>query len=91
MSLYLEVVLIFFSVFKKEKFKTPNICKEKIIMITPAVILNSFEKKRRTFPIAEAAAPKIIKTNEKPREKRMVFVKTIDLFLSISPKSFPVI
>ena len=33
----------------------------------------------------------VIKTNEKPNEKRIVLVRTIDLFLSISPKSFPVI
>ena len=49
------------------------------------------KKKRRTFPIADAAAPRIIKTNEKPNEKRTVFFKTTDLSLSISPKSLPVI
>ena len=77
--------------FKKEKFKKPNICNEKIIIINPATIRNSLEKKRSTFPIAEAAAPSVIKTKEKPSEKRIVLVKTIDLSLSISPKSFPVI
>ena len=61
------------------------------MIINPATILNSLEKKRSTFPIAEAAAPSIIKTNEKPNEKRIVLFKTIDLSLSISPKSFPVI
>ena len=61
------------------------------LIINPATILNSFEKKRSTFPIAEAAAPSTIKTNEKPNEKRIVLVKTVDLSLSISPKSFPVI
>ena len=49
--------------FKKEKFRKPNICNEKIIIINPATILNSLEKNRSTFPIAEAAAPSIIKTN----------------------------
>ena len=58
-------------------------CNEKIIIIKPATILNSFEKKRSTFPIAEAAAPSIIKTKENPSEKRIVLFKTIDLFFFI--------
>ena len=61
------------------------------MIIKPAIILSSFEKKRSTLPIAEAAAPSVIKTKEKPNEKRIVFMRTIDLSLSISPKSFPVI
>ena len=48
--------------FKKEKFIKPNICNEKIIIISPATIRNSLEKKKSTFPIAEAAAPRVIKT-----------------------------
>ena len=55
------------------------------------MILSSLEKKRRAFPIAEAVAPRMIKIKEKPKEKIIVLVKTIDLSLSISCKSFPVI
>ena len=43
------------------------------------------------FPTAEAVAPKIIKTNEKPRENKIVLIRTTLLSCSISFKFFPVI
>ena len=36
----------------------------------PAAILNSLDKNNNIFPTAEAVAPKIINTNENPRENR---------------------
>ena len=60
-------------------------------MITiPAAILNSLERNKSIFPTAEAVAPRIIKTNEKPNENKIVFIKTILFSLSISFKFFPV-
>ena len=47
-------------------------------MITiPAAILSSFERNKSMFPTAEAVAPRIIKTNEKPNENKIVLIKTI--------------
>ena len=43
------------------------------------------------LPTAEAVAPKIIKTNEKPRENKIVLISTTLLSCSISFKFFPVI
>ena len=72
----------------KKNLKSPSSVK-KIIIIKPATILNSFEKKENV-PYCRCCSSRIIKTNEKPNEKRIVF-KTTDLSLSISPKSLPVI
>ena len=47
--------------------------------------------KAQTYVLCRTPIHTTAKTKEKPNEKRIVFVKTIDLFLSISPKSFPVI
>ena len=58
----------------KRKFKKPNICNEKIIIINPAKIRNSFENRSNADS----------KNKWKPSEKRIVLVKTIDLSLSIS-------
>ena len=41
--------------------------------------------------MAEAVIPNAIKTDENPKEKRIVFTRTAYLFFSISSKFFPVI
>ena len=57
----------------------------------PAAILSSLDKNNKMLPTAEAVTPRAIKTKEKPNEKRIVLIKTIFLFWSISVKFFPVI
>ena len=47
----------------------------------PAPILNSFEFCNNTWPKKVEAAPKIIKTIEKPIVKRMIGIKFIFFFL----------
>ena len=42
------------------------------------------------FPSADAAAPNVINTIEKPHEKVIVLIRTLFLFFSISSKGFPV-
>ena len=54
-----------------------------MIMI-PAANLSSFEKNNKTFPNAEAATPREIKTNEKPKQNSIVLISTFLLSLSIS-------
>ena len=61
------------------------------MIIIPAAILNSLDKNNNIFPTADAVAPKIINTKEKPTENRIVLIRTTFLFFSISFKSFPVI
>ena len=54
-------------------------------MITiPAAILNSFDRNKSIFPTAEAVAPRIIKTKEKPNENKIVLIKTIIFTLGFS-------
>ena len=61
-------------------------------MITiPAAILNSLDRNKSIFPTAEAVAPRIMKIKEKPNENKIVLIKTILLFWSISLKFLPVI
>ena len=47
------------------------------MITTPAAILNSLDKNNNIFPTAEAVAPKIIKTREKPNENKIVLIRTI--------------
>ena len=50
-------------------------------MITiPAVILNSFDRNKRIFTTAEAVAPRIMKSREKPTENKIVWIKKILLY-----------
>ena len=74
--LYNLLYQTFFSVFKKLKFKSPRKFNANNIIKIPATILSSLEKNNNTFPTAEAAAPRVIKTNEKPNEKIIVFKRT---------------
>ena len=60
--------------------KTPSNWSEKIIMIIPATILNVCEFSKRIFPKKEAAAPKIIKTKENPKENKIKGTKLIFFF-----------
>ena len=57
----------------------------------PAANLSSLEKNNKTFPNAEAATPREIKTKEKPKQNNIVFISTFLLSASISFKFFPVI
>ena len=61
-----------------------------MIMI-PAAHQSSLEKNNNTLPIADAATPREIKTNENPKQNNIVFISTLFLSLSISFKFFPVI
>ena len=61
------------------------------MITTPAAILNSLDKNNSIFQTADAVAPKIIKTREKPIENKIVLMRTIFLSCSISFKFLPVI
>ena len=50
-------------------------------MTIPAMILKMFELNKKNFPIKEAVDPNVIKTNEKPRVKKIVLTTTKFLFL----------
>ena len=41
----------------------------------PATILNSLDKNNKIFPTADAVAPRLINTNENPKENKIVFIK----------------
>ena len=51
--------------------KIPISCKEKIIIIIPAKILNICEFCKRIWPKKDAVAPKIIKTVENPKQNKI--------------------
>ncbi len=61
------------------------------MIIIPATILNSLDKNNKIFPTADAVAPNVIKTNENPKENKIVLYSTIVLSCSISSKFLPVI
>ena len=70
------------SLFIKLKLIIPIIWSEKNIITMPAKILKIFEFAKKNFPINDAVEPKVIKTKEKPKVKKIV-LKTIKcLFLS---------
>ena len=58
---------------------TPISCREKIIIITPANILNVSEFCKSAWPKNDAEAPKVIKTVEKPKQNKIN--GTISIFL----------
>ena len=60
-----------------------------IIIIKPATILNVCEFCKRICPKKEAAAPKIIKTKENPKENNISGVKFIFFFTSNSFNEAP--
>ena len=71
------------SLFINFKLIIPSIWREKNIIIIPAAILKIFELVKKIFPINDAAEPKITKTNEKPRVKKIVFA-IIKFFSSLT-------
>ena len=77
-------VKILMSLFKKLKLIIPISWSEKNIIINPAAILKTFELVKKNFPINEAVEPKVMKTKEKPRVKKIVLITTRLLFFSIS-------
>ena len=55
-----------------------------MIIIKPAAILSSYEKNNNIFPKKEAAIPRVMNTDENPKEKIIVLIKTSLLSFSIS-------
>ena len=64
----------------------PIMWSEKIIIITPANVLNSKEFWSNNWPKKVEAAPKIIKTIEKPTVNKIIGIKFI-FFFSINSLS----
>ena len=73
------------SLFIKFKFIIPIIWSEKNIIIQPDIILKIFEFIKKNFPINVAVDPKVIKTKEKPKVKKIVFKIIKFLFFSFIP------
>ena len=69
-----------FSKFRNFKLTIPMKWSEKIIIIIPAKILSSKEFFNKSWPINEAANPKIINIIEKPSEKQTTGIKLIFFF-----------
>ena len=70
-------------------FIIPINCRENIIIIKPATILNVCEFCKNICPKNDAAAPNIIKTNEKPNVNSINGIKFIFFFSSNSFKEAP--
>ena len=68
--------------FIKLKLIIPIIWSEKNIIIIPATILKILEFVKKSFPTNDAVEPKVIKTKEKPKVKKIVLIITKFLFLS---------
>ena len=79
--LYL-VVKNLISLFIKLKLKIPIICRERKIIIIPAIILKILEFVKKNFPTKDAVDPKVIKTKEKPKVKKTVLKIIKFLFFS---------
>ena len=75
-------VRILMSLFINFKLVTPINWSEKNIIIIPAMILKILELVKKNFPIKEAVKPKAIKTNEKPKVKKIVLITIKFLFFS---------
>ena len=73
------LVKILISLFIKPKLRMPINWRENNIMMIPATILKIFELIRKILPINEALDPRVIKTKEKPKVKKIV-LKTIKFF-----------
>ena len=56
------------------KLIIPIIWRENKIIITPAIILKIFEFVKKNLPISDAVEPKVIKTKENPKVKKIVFI-----------------
>ena len=60
----------------------------KKIIIIPAANLSALEKNNKTFPNAEAATPREIKTNEKPKQNNIVLISNEGEISSILANGF---
>ena len=54
----------------------PISCKEKNIIIIPAIILKISELYKKNLPKTDAVKPNTINTKEKPKVKKMVLIVT---------------
>ena len=70
-------------------FINPINWSEKIIIITPAIILKNSEFCKSAFPKKDAEAPKIINTLEKPKQNRTRGNKFIFLESNMFCKDWP--
>ena len=75
LSLYWSVKILK-SLFINWKLIIPISCSEKNIIIIPATILKISELFKKNFPRKEAVEPKVIKTKEKPKVKKIVLTAT---------------
>ena len=69
-------VKILISLFINFKLIIPSNWNEKNIIIMLAIILKIFELVKKNFPINDAVDPKVIKTKEKPKVKKIVLITT---------------
>ena len=69
-------VKILISLFINFKLIIPSNWNEKNIIIRLAIILKIFELVKKNFPINDAVDPKVIKTKEKPKVKKIVLITT---------------
>ena len=67
----------------------PIIWSEKRIITKPAAILSSYEFCNNTCPKKVEAAPKIIKTIEKPKVNKMIGIKLTFFFSNNSFNELP--
>ena len=72
------------SLFIKLKLRMPIKLSEKNIIIKPAIILKIFELVKKNFPKSDAVKPKVMKTKEKPRVKKIVLITIKFFFFSTS-------
>ena len=75
-------VKILISLFINLKLIIPSNCSEKNIIITPAIILKISELVKKNLPISDAVKPKVIKTKEKPKVKKIVLITIKLVFFS---------
>ena len=77
-------VKILISLFINLKLIIPINCSEKNIIITPAIILKISELVKKNLPISDAVEPKVTKTKEKPKVKKIVLITIKLVFFSTS-------
>ena len=77
------LVKILISLFIKLKLIIPINWREKVISTIPAIILKIFELNKKNWPINVAVEPKAIKTEEKPKVKKIVLMTNKFLFFSL--------
>ena len=77
-------VKILISLFINLKLIIPINCSERNIIITPAIILKISELVKKNLPISDAVEPKVTKTKEKPKVKKIVLITIKLVFFSTS-------